>query len=194
MANGSSGVDLAKVNFLDMQFKVKYVDGRLADRYFAGRSRRNRQRAAGFTLMEIMIAMVIFATVASGVIYGYIQANRTAEWSAMSLAAQSYASQGAEQVRAADWRPRDYPPTNGYATMDELPVGYSATNVYILDVPVKGSPASNDFSFFVTNTVWVTTAMTNPPLRQIRSDAVWTFAMTGKVYTNTIVLLRAPDQ
>jgi len=64
-----------------------------------------------FTLIEILISFVILSLVMSGLMYGYVQANRVAEWSAISLAAQSYASQGAEQLRAADWRPRD-PYTN----------------------------------------------------------------------------------
>jgi len=172
-----------------MQLKVKQPAFKVA-------FRRNRSASTGFTLMEILMAVVIFAMVSCGVIYGYIQANRMAEFSAMSLAAQAYASQGAEQVRAADWRPRDYPQTNGYGTMDELTNGFHSVNTYILDVPVKGSPASNDFGFFVTNYVSITNAIPggNPPLRMIRSDAVWTFYMTGKVYTNTIILLRAPDQ
>lgn len=152
------------------------------------------RRDVGFTLTEVLISMLIFSVVAGGVVYGYIQTNRTAEWSALSLAAQSYASQGAEQVRAADWRPRDYPPATGYGTMDELPAGYSFTTNYIMDVPISGNPSSNNFAFFVTNYVTITTALTNPPLREIRSDAVWIFYLTGQVYTNTIILLRAPDQ
>jgi type II secretory pathway pseudopilin PulG len=138
--------------------------------------------------------MLIFSMVASGVIYGYIQANRTAEWSALSLAAQSYASQGAEMVRAANWNPREWPATNGYGTGVELVTPYYATNIYIFDVPVTGNPASNNFSFFVTNYVYVTQVQTNPLLEQIRSDAVWTFYMDNLAYTNTIILLRAPDQ
>ena len=180
-----------------MQLKVKQSDRGLVFRRIAGAGlvvARGRHMSAGFTLAEILVAVLIFSMVSSGIIYGYIQANRMAEFSAMSLAAQSYASQGAEQVRAADWRPRDWPQTNGFSTMDELKAPYSVTNVYILDVPVKGSPATNDFGFFVTNIVTISDAITNPPLRQIRSDAVWTFYMTKKVYTNTIVILRAPDQ
>jgi hypothetical protein len=33
----------------------------------------------------------------------------------------------------------------------------------------------------------------NPPLRQIRADCVWTF-MNRRLFTNTIITLRAPDQ
>lgn len=154
-------------------------------------------QAAGFTLIELLIAFGVFGLISAGLIFGYVQCNRMAEWSAESLAAQSYAQQGAEQCRAADWRPRDYPYATGYGTMDELPAPYSVTNCgtnYILDIPIKGNPSSSDFAFFVTNYVTITDLSYDPPLRQIRSDAVWTFYVSGQVYTNTVILQRAPDQ
>jgi type II secretory pathway pseudopilin PulG len=157
---------------------------------------RRSRKFAGFSLIELLVAFGVFGAITGGVIFGYIQSNRMAEWSAISLAAQSYASQGAEQARAADWRPRDYPASTGFGSMDELP----PTNYincgpnYILDIPIKGDPSASDFAFFVTNYVSVTTVSINPPLRQIRSDAVWTFYLTGQKYTNTVILLRAPDQ
>lgn len=163
-------------------------------------AKKNGQAAgaacSGFTLVEILIAFVIFTGVTSGILYGYVQTNRMAEWSCMSLSAQSYAAQGAEQARAADWRPRDYPVTNGYGTMDELPpVAYvNCGSNYVMDIPIRGNPSSTDFPFFVTNYVTVSTITLNPPLRQIRSDAVWTFYLTGRIYTNTVILQRAPDQ
>jgi len=153
--------------------------------------------ADGFTLVEVLMAFAFLAVVMSGLMYGYVQANRTAEWSSMSLAAQSYASQGAEQARAADWRPKDPSSvTNRPNSKDELcPTNYvlCGTN-YIMDIPIKGDPSASDFAFFVTNYVSVTDASTNPPLRQIRSDVVWTFPLTRQMYTNTVILQRAPDQ
>jgi len=44
----------------------------------------------------------------------------------------------------------------------------------------------------VTNYLTVTQIHTNPHLRQIVSQAVWTFQLSGKLFTNTIVTLRAP--
>jgi hypothetical protein len=35
---------------------------------------------------------------------------------------------------------------------------------------------------------------TNPPLKLLVSQVVWTFRLTGQLFTNTIVTLRAPDQ
>jgi len=159
---------------------------------------KNRTRCTGFTLVEVLISFVIFSLCISGLIYGYVTVNRMAEWSSMSLAAQSSASQGAERARAANWRPRDYPATNGPGTMDELPPSASGdpvfTNVDYFDIPTKGDPSSKDFDSWVTNYVWVTNISANPSLRLIRSDAIWTFPLTGTVYTNSIILMRAPDQ
>jgi type II secretory pathway pseudopilin PulG len=153
-----------------------------------------RKARAAFTLMEILISFIIFGMVLSGLIYGYVQANWTAEWCSMSLAAQSYASEGAEQARAADWRPRDWPVATGPGTMDELTNGSVIVNADTMDIPTKGSPTAADFQFWVTNYVTVTNVTVNPPLRQIRSDAVWTFPMNGTLCTNTVILLRTSDQ
>src|SRR6185437_3492793 len=103
---------------------------------------KNQTHCSGFTLMEIMVAFGIFAMATGGLIYGYVVANRLAAWSSMSLAAESFASQGTERARAANWRPRDYPPDTGPGTMDELPPaaggGPAFTNVDYMDIPTKG--------------------------------------------------------
>lgn len=146
-----------------------------------------------FALGEVLIAFLILSLVFSGLVYGYVEVNRMAQWTAKSLAAQSYASQGAEQARAADWRPRDWPQTNGPGTMDELPPT-NYTTVDIMDVPMKGNPTNSDFGYWVTNHISITTYSINPALRQIRSDCVWISPMTSLPQTNTVILLRAPDQ
>jgi prepilin-type N-terminal cleavage/methylation domain-containing protein len=146
-----------------------------------------RRFSAAFTLMEVVISLAILGMVISGLIFGYVQANWTAEWCSMSTAAQSYASQGAEQARSANWRPRDYPPT------DNLTNGIYRTRDY-MDIPTKGTPSDTDFPFWVTNIVTITDISANPPVRQIRSDAVWTYPMNGRLCTNTVILIRASDQ
>lgn len=157
-----------------------------------------RRNVPGFTLVEVLISFVIFGMTTAGLIYGYTVANRLAEWSSLSFAAQSFASQGTERARAANWRPRDYPPATGPGTMDELPASTAGqpviTNVDYFDVPTKGDPSEADFDMWVTNYVWISNVSTNPPLRLIRSDSIWKFPLTGEIYTNTIILLRAPDQ
>jgi type II secretory pathway pseudopilin PulG len=154
-------------------------------------------RCAALTLVECLVSIVILALVMGGVINGYVQANRIAEWSSMSLAAQSLAQQGMEQARCAQWNSQQYPYTSGPGTGDELPVtnvvggtwstNYSGTN-YAMDVPATGTP------FYGTNYITLTTVSTAPPLRMIRSDFVWTFPNTQKIFTNTMITYRAPDQ
>jgi prepilin-type N-terminal cleavage/methylation domain-containing protein len=155
------------------------------------REKTSDQASRGFTLAEVLVALTVFILVGAGIMNGYVQANRMAEFSALSLSAQSYAQQGAEQARSANWRPRDFPATDE----KPAPTNYMLCGAnYIFDVPIKGNPASANFPFFVTNYVSIINVSTNPPLRQIRSDTVWIFYLTGRLYTNTAILLRAPDQ
>jgi prepilin-type N-terminal cleavage/methylation domain-containing protein len=153
-----------------------------------------RPAQAAFTLIEVLISLVIMVTVLAGLIYGYTQANWTAEWCSMSLAAQSYADQGAEQAREANWNPRQVPMTYGYGGQDELTNGTTYQRLDFMDIPTKGSPASTNFQFWVTNYVSITNISVNPPLRRIRSDAVWTYPVNGNLCTNTIILMRTCDQ
>ncbi len=138
-----------------------------------------------------MVAFGVFVVVVGGVLYGYVQTNRMSEWSAMSLAAESYASQGAEMARAAKWDPWAYPANTN---TDQLPSGTIFTNTGVFDIPIKGNPSSTNFSFWETNIVVVTNLSLNPPLRRITSTVVWNFYLTGAYYTNVIVMLRAPEQ
>lgn len=125
------------------------------------------------------MAIFVLAILMGGVIYGYVGSAQRAEWSAHSLAAQSLASQGVEQARAARWDPQAWP------VVDELPPTNYST-VETLDIPVSGQPQ------FATNFVSVELFSTNPPLRRLRTDCVWRFFRRG-LFTNTVITLRAPD-
>jgi Tfp pilus assembly protein PilV len=150
--------------------------------------------SVGFTLIEVMIAFLIFTITISGLIYGYVQANRMAEWASMSLAAQAYAVQGLEQAHSAQWNSQQYPYLSGPGTGDELPPGLTGSTNYsqqdTMDIPETGQPN------YVTNKVTVTTIPMSGSvqLRQIRSDVYWIFPLDGKPCTNTAITLRAPDQ
>ncbi len=160
-----------------------------------------RAAYAAFTLIEVCFSVVMLALTMAGVIYGCLQANHMAEWSSMSLAAQSLASQGLEQARCALWNSQAWPqPTNSCAE-DQLYVtnvvgatwttNLSGTN-YALDVPATGAP------FYATNLITITCVCNTPPLRMIRSDCIWQFPLygtnKGSWFTNSVVSYRAPDQ
>jgi len=142
---------------------------------------------AAFTLIEVLISFVILAVVVAGVIYGYAQTNRFAEWSSMSLAGQSYALQGLEQLRAAKWDLKANP------AIDDWPVPPSGTTnlvpqTDIMDIPVSGAP------FYVTNYIKLIQLSTSPQLREVWSQCVWIFPPTGQLFTNTVITYRAPDR
>ena len=147
-----------------------------------------RNAVSAFTLIEVMIGFVIFGLVTSGMIYGYVEANRIAEWSSQSLAAMSYASQGMEQLRSAQWCAEENSTASGQGTTDVLGAYYSTNQVDTLDIPTTGDPIS------VTNYMTATQISSNPPLKLLVSKVVWSFRLTGQLFTNTIVTLRAPDQ
>ena len=142
---------------------------------------------AGFTMMEVLMSMTIMALVTAGMIYGYAQANRFAEWSSMSLAAQSYALQGLEQLRAAKWDLLANP------AVDDWPVPPGGTTNLppqsdTMDIPVSGAP------FYLTNSIKLIQLSTSPQLREVWSQCIWTFPRTGQLYTNTVITYRAPDR
>ena len=146
---------------------------------------------AAFTLVELLVSLVVLTMVMSGIIYGYVQANRFAEWSSMSLAAQSYALQGLEDVRGAKWDLSANP------TVDDMPIpsGATYTNFPLqtdyLDIPVSGAP------FPITNSIrltQITIPLSAAQVRMVQSYCVWTFPLTGKVFTNTVTTYRAPDR
>ena len=139
-------------------------------------------KAAGFTLAEVVIASALAAMSMAGIIYGYIQSAKFAEFTSYSLAAQSMAMQRVEQCRASKWDPLGYPP------VDELVVSNFAAQVNILDLPISGSNI-----VYATNFTVITTLATNPPLKMIRVDCVWPFLGRG-LFTNSTLTYRAPDQ
>jgi type II secretory pathway pseudopilin PulG len=140
---------------------------------------------SGFTIVEVVIAVFISTIVFATVIYAYVGANDRAEWSAYSFAAQSLATQGVEQARAAQWNPLNWP------VLDDLPVT-NYTQVEKLDIPASGPPV------FATNYVSISTVSTSPQLRQIRADCVWMLISryhgAAGPFTNTAVTFRASDQ
>ncbi|HWW02086.1 MAG TPA: prepilin-type N-terminal cleavage/methylation domain-containing protein [Candidatus Acidoferrum sp.] len=146
----------------------------------------SKNSSLGFTLTEVVISLAIAGLVFSGVMYGYVLTTDQAEWSCYSLAAHSLAMQGVEQARAAKWDPQAWP------GIDDLGVTNFA-QVSTLDVPViAGNPT------LATNYISISTVSIYPPLRELRSDCVWSLpyrkARLRGPFTNTVVTQRAADQ
>ena len=145
---------------------------------------------AAFTLIEIMVALGIFMLVTGGIIYGYLQSNRFAEWSTVSLAAQSCAAQGVEQVRAATWSASAT--GTGLGTGNEIPTNITYYQTSAMQIPISGQ------IFYVTNWISVSNLQNSTTIpysvRQIRADCVWQFPLTGTWFSNTVITERAPDQ
>ena len=146
-----------------------------------------------FSLIEVLVAVVVLTLVLSGLIYGYVEANRMAEWSSQSLAAMSYASQGMEQMRSAQWDAEEYSTASGQGTTDVLGNNFQTNQVDTLDIPTSGGLIS--VTNYMTATRYTNSlGLTSPPMKLLVSQVVWTFRLTGQLFTNTIVTLRAPDQ
>ena len=143
--------------------------------------RRSRVSRAAFTLVELLIAVALLTMVMAGAIYGFAQANRLAEWSSMSQAAQSYALQGLEQVRSAKWDLWANP------IIDVMPAPTNFTQSDIMDIPVSGAP------LYVTNYIKLIQISTSPQIREVWSQCIWTFPLTRQSFTNTVITYRAPD-
>ena len=141
-----------------------------------------RRRDAGFTLPELVISTAIAAISIGGIAYGYILSAQSAEWSAYNLAANSLAIQRMEQTRAAKWDRQSIPP------VDELVGANFPMAVEILDIPISGTNVA-----LATNITTISTVSAAPPLKMIRVDCSWMFA-SGRVFTNTVITYRAPDQ
>lgn len=168
--------------FLPMTPKVKTDRRRRGALANNGASLKEPLGTGAFTLIEALVSMAILGIMVTGIISGFMQSHRTAEWSAFSLAAQSLAMQPIEQSRAAKWDPTKAIP------VDQLVQSNFPNRVFVLDVPMSGTNR-----VLATNRVTIRTVSTDPPLREIAVECTWTFPRRG-VFTNTILTFRAPDQ
>jgi hypothetical protein len=135
---------------------------------------------AGLSLVEVVVALGIAGVMVIGLVSGYMQTVRVAEWSNYSLAANSMALQGLEQVRAAKWDPE--------GGVDQVQASLFPIRWDILDIPFTKTNI-----VYATNRTTISTVSFTPPLRMIQVDCTWRFFDRG-VYTNTVFTYRAPDQ
>ena len=133
------------------------------------------------SLIEIVIAMALTTVGISALVNGYVLCARQAETSSLNLAAQAQALERFEQVRAAKWDPIADPP------VDQVYSTNFPKLVKVLDVPCL------KMERYATNYTTITMVSTNPSLKCSRVDCVWSW-LNGKVYTNSIITYRGPDQ
>jgi prepilin-type N-terminal cleavage/methylation domain-containing protein len=138
-------------------------------------------KSRGFTLIETLVAMAVLGIMVVGIVAGFVQSQRAAEWSAYTFAAQSLAMQPIEQGRAARWDPYAGVP------IDEV-TNLPAITTNILDVPISGTNI-----VYATNRIWVRTISATPPLKEIYVECTWRFLNRG-VFTNSVLTYRAPGQ
>ncbi len=133
------------------------------------------------SLTEVVVSIAVGTMMFGGVILSYIQSANRAEWSALSFAAQSLAWQRIEQTRAAKWDTQSAQP------VDQVVQSNYPDAVELLDVPFIGT----NF-LYATSRVEITTLSSNPPLKMITANVVWSFK--GRLYTNSAITYRSPDQ
>jgi hypothetical protein len=139
----------------------------------------HKQKA--FTLAEVVVSLGLGGMIFGGVFNGYMMSAKMAEWDGYNLAGHAMAMQSLEAARAAKWD------TQAAVPVDMLVATNFPTRVEALDVLSGGTPV------MATNSVNITTISTDPPLKMIRAESVWSFRGRGP-FTNTVISYRAPDQ
>ncbi|MGH7952220.1 MAG: PulJ/GspJ family protein [Limisphaerales bacterium] len=142
----------------------------------------NSRTGDGFTLVEVMVSLAVLVLMGGGILASYIQSAQITNWQAYSLAAQSLVIQRVEQCRAAKWDTRSFPP------VDELVGSNFPVLVEAMDMPITRTNAT-----YATNYTTISNVSVDPPLRMIQVNCIWQFT-NGKIFTNTVVTYRAPDQ
>ena len=148
-----------------------------------------RSSERGFTLVDVIMALVLAVLLFGGVIATYVQAGYRAERAGFSLAAQGLAIQQLEQARAAKWDILDTPNVDEFLSLNTNPPAC------LLDIPVAGTNY-----FWATNRVKVSmiTISSNPVvnLHAVKVETVWSRYWMGKprLFTNTLCGYFAPDR
>jgi len=135
-------------------------------------------KQAGFTLIEVAVAVAMAALLFAAIFRAYTVIGRRVQFAAYSLAAHSAAMQQLEQAMSAQWVP-----SQGVLTLFNTYANTVSNSLYL--------PNFNDIVVPYTNFVTISNLSANPPYAMIRVDCVWCFADMG-VYTNTVAIIRAP--
>ena len=140
------------------------------------------RKKAAFTLEEVIVSSGISGLGIAGIISGYVLAAYRADWTSCSVAAQNLAQQRMEEVRAAKWDAHASP------VVDELQETNFPTIQHNLDLPQVGTNGVT-----ATITTSIRPVSSNPSLKVIQVDCVWSNGASGP-FTNTLISLRAADQ
>ena len=147
-----------------------------------GRHRGKSSTSAGLTLVEVIVALGISVLAVAGIVVGYLFAIGSAQRSVMYLAASAKAMERMEQVRSAKWD------TSSWPAVDQLVASNFPNEVVTLSLANAGNSA-----VYATNFTQISQISTDPPLKTIHVDCVWTFK-GAQLITNAIETCRAPDQ
>ena len=158
-------------------------------------------RAAGFTLVEVVMSTAIVALVFGGIITAYIQSGMRVQWSGYSLAAQSLATSILEQAKSGVWDPAQAVPINNLTNLNLLGTSYNATtqtytgySTAILDVPYSNTNYTVATNYVTVQLLYVS-GVTNVQMQFVRVDSVWPFQLrkANLYFTNTVCTMVAPD-
>jgi type II secretory pathway pseudopilin PulG len=137
---------------------------------------------AGLTLVEVVVALAISVISVAAIVSGYLFSIASAQRSSLSLAASAKAMERIEETRSAKWDTQSWP------TVDQLVATNFPEEVVVLD-----QMSSNVRITYGTNQTRILQVSTNPPLKKIHVDCIWSFNGT-RLLTNSVETCRAPDQ
>ena len=169
----------------------------VSEKYFL-----NRRTMAAFTLAEMVVAIGIMVMVLCGIVLGYVQSGRRAEWSGFSMAAQALSVQQVEQARSARWDPAMIPAKIEFIDMSACLKNWTTnagvytgwTNVQF-NLPVSSASGPIWATNYVTLKNIQNANNNNISVYMLKVDTVWSFRSGSnmKCYTNTSADYFAPD-
>jgi type II secretory pathway pseudopilin PulG len=134
------------------------------------------------TLVEVVVALAVTGLAIGAVVNGYHYCSNAAQKAALDQAASARALERLEETHSAKWDTSVWPP------VDQLVASNFPPKSVVLDLAGTGAVVTS-----ATLQTQISQESTNPPLKRVRVDCVWTYGGT-RVITNTLETLRAPDQ